>query len=369
MLDVTSVVKEFRGPDLQAYINEYNLGDLAYKSFFPSVFTTNLTFEALEATFGAKVAADIVAMDSRAPRKGRKMPGKVTGDIPKIEIARPKKETDLNTYRQLLAAINATNNAQLRAQALRRLVDWMYEDTTFVLDGVNARIEWMAKQAASTGKYKLTLANNEAGVVTPSEIKFGIPSGNINNSGSNWWANSSTAKPITDIRTLDATARAAGFKLGFMTMDKATFDQMVLADEVQKFAASYVANALGLATRPNLQIVNQALANEGLPQIRIWDSYVTLESKAGVHTATTGWELGNVTFTVQPLLGSVQWTTPADAFVGADVDKSTKAQSDFITVKAWAEQDPITVITKAIAYATPVLSGANQIYILKTKQS
>jgi hypothetical protein len=369
MLDITSVVKEFSAPDLQAFINEYSLGDLVYKNFFPSEFTPNLTFEALQAQFGAKVAADVVAMDSRAPRKGRQLPGKTTGDIPKVEIARPKKETDLNVYRQLVAAVTSAPNAITRGQALLRLVNWMYDDTTFVLNGVNARMEWMAKQIASTGKYKLTIANNEAGIVTPVEIKFGIPTGNIVNSATNWWAASNVSKPISDIKALDTTARAAGFKLQYLTMDKDTFNKMVLSDEVQKFAASYVANALGLLTTPNLQIVNQALANEGLPQIRIWDSIINIESKAGVYTSTTGWEPGNVTATVTNLLGKTQWTTPADSFVSADVDKSTKAMNDFVLVKAYAEQDPISVMTKGVAYATPVLEGANSFYILKTKQS
>jgi hypothetical protein len=369
MIDVTSLVKEFRPADLQAYIQDYNLGDLQFKTFFPSEFTTNLTWEALQAQFGAKVAADVVAMDSRAPRKGRQMPGKLTGDIPKIEVARSKKETDLNVYRQLLASINGAPNDALKGQALRRLLDWMYEDTTFVLDSVNARVEWMSKQIASTGSYTLNVANNEAGIVTPVKISFGIPAANIANSGTNWWAAANVSKPITDIKALDVTARGKGLKIQYLTMDKDTFDKMVLSDEVQKFTASYFSNALNLQLVPNMATVNGALNQAGLPTIRLWDSFINIESKAGVHTTVSGWETGNVTCTVTPQFGKVQWTTPADAFVGADVDKSQKAYNDFVTIKAYAEQDPITVITKAVAYATPVLGGANQMFIMKTKQS
>lgn len=369
MINVTNVVKEFSAPDLQAFIQEYNLGDLAYRNYFPTEYTTKLTFEALQAQFGAKVAADVVAMDSRAPRKGRQLPAKITGDIPKVEIARPKKESDLNTYRELLGVIQSTSMPAARAQAVRRLVSWMYEDTTFCLDGVNARMEYLAKQIASTGKYKLTLSNNEAGIVTPVEIKFGIPTGQITNSATNWWAASNVAKPISDLKALQVTARAAGLNLQYLTMDRGTFDQMILSEEVQKFCASFVAISLGLQTMPNLATVNQALANAGLPQIRIWESYINLESKAGAYTATTGWELGNVTATVSPILGKTQWTMPADAFVDSATDPSVKAMNEFVLLKSYAEQDPITVITKAVAYATPVLEGANSIYILKTKQS
>lgn len=370
MIDVTSVVKEFRAPDLQAFINEYLLGDLRFKEFFPSEFQTQLTFESLEASFSAKVAADVVAFDSRAPRKGRQFPGKFTGDIPKIEILRPKKESDLNTYRLLLSAIqNSSNIPQASAQAKKRLVDWMYDDSTFCLDGVNARMEWLAKRLATTGEYTLTIVNNEGGVVTPVPIKFGIPAGNITNSATNWWAATTVAKPISDIKVQQVAARAAGFNLRFILMDREVFDKIVLTEEVQKFCASFVANALSLLTVPNLAIVNQALANDALPQIRLWESYVNVEAKAGTRAVVSGWEQGRVVFTQGPTLGRSAWTTPADAFVGADVDKSTKAFNDFVLVKAYAEQDPITVMTKAVAYATPVLDGANAIYILKTKQS
>lgn len=369
MIDVTSVVKEFRPADLQAYIQDYTLGDLQFKTFFPSEFTVNLTWEALQAQFGAKVAADVVAMDSRAPRKGRQMPGKLTGDIPKVEVSRPKKETDLNVYRQLLSSINSAPNEPVKGQALRRLLDWMYEDSTFVLDSVNAKMELLAKSIASTGSYTLTVANNEGGVVTPVKVSFGIPTANIANSGTNWWAAANVAKPITDIKALDVTARGKGLKIQYLTMDKATFDQMVLSDEVQKYTASFAQNALNLQQVPDLATVNSSLSRNGLPTIRIWDTYVQIETKAGSLSTVSGWETGNVTCTTVPTFGKTQWTTPADAFVGSDVDKSQKAYNDFVLVKAYAEQDPITVVTKGVAYATPVLQGANAIFIMKTKQS
>lgn len=351
---------------MQAYVDLYTMGNLQYKTYFPSVYTPNLTFEALQAVFGAKVAADVVAFDSRAPRKGRPLPGKITGDIPKIEIARPKKESDLNRYRQLLAAASQATNANARGQAKRALIDWMYEDTNFCLDGVNARLEWLAKQVASNGKYSLTIANNEAGIQTKVEVDFGIPSGNRKNAAADW-SNPATAKPITDFTTIDKTARAKGVILGYAFMTKETFDQLAAAEETQKAAATFANLALNNFATPNLETVNMVLRNRSLPQIIIWDSYVNIESKAGTQTAVTGWEEGNVTFSVTNRLGDTSNTTTADGFVTNDV--STKAYNDFVLVKSWAEQDPITVITKGIAYATPVLQGINNIYILKTKLS
>lgn len=364
MIDITKIVTTYNAADLQAYINDYMMGDLQFKQFFPSQYTPKLTFESLQADFGAKVAADVVAFDSRAPRKGRPLPGKVTGDIPKIEIARVKKESDLNTYRMLQDAVARATNVGTAAQIKNRLIEWIYGDTSFVLDGVNARIEWLSKRLASTGEYVLTLVNNEAGVVTKVPVNFGIPSGNITSVGTDWDTTNS-ANPITDITAKQTAARLKGLVLRYAITDQATFNRMVATDAMQKFAASFANNALSLQVTPNLATVNTALTNAGLPAFIIWDSYVNLESKAGVYTATSGWEDGNILMSASNQMGDVQWTTTADAFV--TIDDSVKASNDFTLIKAFAEQDPITVITKGVAYATPVLNNASQLYILKTQ--
>jgi hypothetical protein len=106
------------------------------------------------------------------------------------------------------------------------------------------------------------------------------------------------------------------------------------------------------------------LSNAGLPTIRIWDSYINLEGKDGTITPTTGWDAGAVVLTVSPTFGEVQWTDTADSQV--NIDDSIKTFNDFSLVKVYAEQNPITLNTDGIAYATPVLQNVNQIFILKT---
>lgn len=364
VVDVTKLITSYNRADLQAYINDYTLGELQFKSFFPSLYTPQLTFESLQADSGAKVAADVVAFDSRAPRKGRQLPAKVTGDLPKVEVAKVKKESDLNVYRQLLASLNSANNAGTRGQISRRLIEWIYGDSTFVLDSVNARMEWLAKRVASTGEYTLTIANNEAGVVTKVAVKFGIPTGQITNVAIDW-DTVATADVVADLRSRQDAARATGRILRFAITDQATFNRAAATTKFQQFTASFASNALGLQQRPNLSTANAALLDAGLPQFIIWDSYVNIESKAGVWTSTTGWEDGNILLSATNILGDTQHTTTADGFV--EIDDSVKAQNDFVLVKAFAEQDPITVVTKGIAYATPVLNNASGLFILKTQ--
>jgi len=359
MVDVKKLIKEFSQADMQAYIEQYNMGDLAFGTFFPSKYTPDLTFESLQAATGAKVAAPVVSFNSRAPRAGRPTVGKVVGDIPKIELARVKDERDINTYRQLLGKAAASRNPAIT----KAIIDWIYEDTKFTLDSVNARIEWLSKQAASNGRYELTMTNNELGVVTKVPIEFGIPTANRKNATAPW-ANPATAKPITDTRAMQQAARAKGKKVLYATTDQETMDRMLDAVETQTFCASYAAVALDIQARPTVEALNNALQRNNLPTFRVWDSYVNIENKKGEQVTESGWVEGNVTFTVQSMLGDIQYTDTADGWV--TIDQSVKSYSDFVLVKAYAEQDPIGMVTKGIAYATPVLANSESTWILKT---
>lgn len=375
MIGVDNIVKEFNVKDLDAYINaNAQNAELKYKSYFPTLYTPLLTFESINATASLIVAASIVGFDSKAPRKGRPAVQKLAGDIPKLDIARSKTETDLNVYRMLLYAISsatAANNPAGAVAAKNRMVEWMYEDSTFTINGVNGRLELMAKMVASTGEYTVTPANNPGGTTTPMTVKFGIPGGNIANSGTNWWANAATSKPITDLKAKVAAARTQGINLKYATMDQLTFDQMILSDEIIKYAAGYLNNLTALQGLQVITVesINSLLNKMNLPQIRIWDSYVNIEDQAGNQTSTSGWTLGNVTLSESPTFGNTQHTTPGEAFVEAGVSKAVTQFSEFIMCKSWATEDAIEVVTKATAYATPVLNSPDRIFILKTKQS
>lgn len=363
-LQVTELISEFREADAQAYIETYPFADLRYQTVFPNLFTPNLSWKSIEAITGAKVAADVVAYNSRAPRKGRNIPGTKQGDIPKIEIARDKVESDFNTFRGLQQALSISQNGSpTNNQVMRQIINWMYEDGAFVVDGVKARLEWIAKRIASTGKYSLTLTNNEAGVQTKVDVDFGIPNANKVNAATAW-TTSATADPIADIRARVNAARTKGRVLKYMFMDKTAFDNLVATEKFQKFCATYVANALNLQALPDLDTANAALTRQNLPTIIIWDSFVTIEGKDGTQSSESGWEEGMVAFSETDTLGDTQYTMSADEFV--NVGKATKTKSDIVLVKMWGEEDPITVITKGVAYATPVLNNAKNIHILNT---
>lgn len=363
MINVQELVPEFRRADAQAYVETYPFDTRQYQGAFPLQFQPTLKWSAIEAQFGAKVMASVVDFNSRAPRFGRNLPTKIEGDIPKLEIARDKVETDFITLMDLQDAVRRLPAGATRREAAQRVLDWHYEDQVFARNGVEARLEWLSKRIASTGGYKLTQINNEQGIQSTVDIDFAIPTANKVNADKDW--SDPTADIIGDIKKIKRMAKLANLPMPkFMWCEQETIEQVAQNAGVQKFSATYVANALGLQQEPGLVEINRALSSKGLPIFKVWESVMIQESKSGDQTVVTGWEPGVVTFSVTEQLGNTQHTTSADEYVTAGVAQKTK--SGIVLIKTWGIEDPITVVTKGTAYTTPVLNNAKSIYLLKT---
>lgn len=363
MINVQELVPEFRRADAQAYIETHPFDALQYQTAFPLEYQPTLKWSAIEAEFGAKVMASVVDFNSRAPRFGRNLPSKIEGDIPKLEIARDKVETDFNTLRELENAVRLLPAGPTRKEAMQRILDWRYDDQVFARNGVEARLEWLAKRIASTGSYKLTQINNEQGIQSTVDINFAIPVSNLLNAVKNW--NDPTADIIGDIKAIKKAAKDANKPAPrYAWCEEDTVENLSNNLGIQKLVASYIVNALGLNQEPTLEVINAAMRRKGYPEFIIWKSEMVQENKDGTQTVVTGWEPGNVTFTVTRELGKTQHTTSADEYVKAGVAQKTK--SGIVLIKTWGIEDPITVVTKGTAYTTPVLYNSKNVFILKT---
>lgn len=351
VINVNDLVQEFRDSDFQAYVNSNPNSDLQYRSFFPTLFRTDLTFGGIESETGAKVVAPIVSLDSNVELKGRELLQSVRGEIPKIEVGRKMTERDFFRLNRLRNAIQQNpNNSAIKHQMFSE----MYQDGRFVVDSVNARLELMAKQLLSTGKY------NAKGAL----IDFKVKSVNADQD----WTTSKASQfdPIAQIKKVQKEAEAKGHRYGYMTMSQNTFDSMLKAESVTKFTATFSQIALGLQAEPTLEQLNSALKGRGLPQVVIWDSFVNEESKAGKLTATTGWEEGAIHFSVTRDFGNTQYTISPEASIHLD-ETSKFTTDDFILVSVLGQAKPMSVVTVGMAFATPVLNNVSQKLILKTK--
>ena len=359
IINANNLVQEFNQADMDAVVQAYPLGELQYRTLFPLMFSPSLTFGNLESTGSAKVMADIVAIGSKAPRKGREFIEEIKGEIPKMEIARDQDERDLLKIQQLRQSVSLyPNNAGIKNQLINRI----YEDQPFCIDGVNARIEWAAKQLASTGKFKTTVANNSGGVANV-EIDFKVPSANA---AKDWFA-AADADPVAEIKARQMAARALGYSFAIGVMELDTVDKVLNNINTRAFVFGVPMNSSTVLPNVTLDQLNNALVASGLPRIVVWESYVAAEVKAGTKTSTTGWVQGNILFSVDAQLGNTQYTTTLEFNMDFADTTAKSIKDDFILVKTFGHQDPILVSTKATAFAMPVLNNTKRNLILKTK--
>lgn len=349
-----SLIKELSANDMQGVIESFTYDDYYYPSIFPLMFTPTLSWKALSSDLGIHVAADVVSFNATAPRKTRNLITRLTGDIPKIEILRVKEETDLNEYRQL-------QNYFGDREGQKAVMNWVYSDTEFCWAGVNARLEWLALRSLSTGKFILNSDNN-AGVVTETQVDFGMPDSH-KTSVTNSWDDTANSTPITDIRKVVKTAMGNGTLIKYIYMDQDSFYRMVGSDETVNFCSSWIPQ-IGTAKVPTMEEINVALRAHRLPEIRIIESYVTIEKTNGTRATVNPWEEGAVTFVPQLECGYTYHAPMADELIRDSV--ATKVKREHILVKKYSTEDPVTEITKAIANAIPVWSSADSSYILNT---
>lgn len=351
-----SLIHGLNERDMQAVVNAFNLNAFYFPNLFPLRFTPVLNWKTLAGDKGIPVAADVVSYDSTAPTKTREVVKKLTGDISKIEIKRTMGESKLNEYNQLL------NYAGSDAGRLE-LVRFIYDDVEFCFTGVNARLEWLALRALSTGKIILSKQNN-AGIITENAVDFQIPTNQKKGVSVVWnAANLQTATPITNIRAIVTDAKKKGKRFQYILMDQDTFDVMKSTKEVIDFAANWVLKATGLALTPSQENINTALSADGLPQIKIIDSLITLENSEGARSIVAPWETGCIAFVPELKVGTT-WHGPLAA---ENVDSpAMKVKRGHVLISKWGTEEPVTEITKASANAFPALNDPDSMWLVNT---
>lgn len=348
-----TLIHGLKEKDMQAVANEYTLTDFYFPSLFPLRFTPTLKWESLAADFGAPVAGDVISFDARSPRKRREIVRKLSGDIPKIGIAREKTESEMNEYNLLRRYADDS--------AKQRILEWIWGDQEFVYKGVNARIEWLGLRAASTGKVTMTTTNNE-GIVTETAVDFLIPTANKSGVTVNITvANAATSKPITKIREVVKAAKAKGKLLRYIFTDQEMIDAILASAETVAFTAPWVMQATNLATSPSLAALNSALTSNGLPQIGLVESFIEIEIK-GVRTQVNPWEPGVLLFSETPVLGATYHAPLADESVESTT--SLKVKRNHVLIKRYANEEPLIEVTLAIANAFPVLASAESKWLV-----
>lgn len=355
MINSNTIIPEFTTDDFKAIVQAYPLGNLKYRGYFPLEYSPTLSFSNLEYQEGAKIMADVVALGSRAPRKGRDYFESIKGEIPKIEIARDKTEKDFINIQTLRNSRRLSpENTSIRDAFIKNI----YDDSLFCIDGVNARLEYLAKKLASTGKYELSKDNHDFSASLM--IDFEVPK----IKPSKTW-DKADANPIQDIMDIQELALGMGFQLAYMTTDSATLNKVLNNVNVRAFVFGVALNSSSVLPNITLERLNNELLSRNLPIFNVWNSFVSSETKSGEIVSTNAWELGNVTFSISDKLGATKYFVSPEFTMNFSDTQDKAVKDDFILVTTYGYQDPMTVSTKATSFAVPVLNNVSKTLILE----
>lgn len=367
-MEYTLLKNAINKKNMQAYLNARVYEKLYWPTFFPLKWTPYLSYETLIGSKGNRVAADVVAYDVSAPLKTRKVVNKLAGEIPAIRMKKKMTEKDLNTYNIMKAAAKPEQSA---------LLNLIFGDIDSCVDGANARLEWLVFQALSKGLIKLSTTTNAGGVITESDIDFGLPSANkayVGGAAANrhWTAALyATSQPITDIEAVLETARDNDVKIQYILMNRSKWLAFRISSQVKDFVIPYALYGGTKKQRaPSLDVANEALKSEGLPTIIIIDTRISYEDADHTITAVDPWldSAGAdryVSFLEELKCGDMLHGPIAEE---TNAPKQVlQAKKGPILISKWSDVDPVAEYTKSELNAFPSWPTIDRMFSLDTE--
>lgn len=349
----TPIINGVTQTGLETYLASRQYNQLYWPSLFPIKQVNTLDGKTIIGASGNRVAANIISYDATTPELGRKSISVKYFDIPKVAIARRKTEREILEHQ-------ITRNVQ----GMNAVIEDYFNDLDFCWDGVQARMEWLALQALSATTVTLSTTNNPLGIVSETAIDFGMPAANKEFSAVVWSATASTVTPLTDFKNVMAQGRASGIQLRYALMHNTDFNYMIGSKEYQDAAKQFLVGEPTVLGLQSLEIVNKVTAALRLPQVVLIDTYVGIESSAGVITATDPWSTGHVLFTPDLNFGNF-YAGPIAEEIEKPLDVIQSKRGP-VLLSVRKEFNPSAVLTKGEANVFPSWGNVDQCFSLYT---
>lgn len=321
-----------------------------YRDLLTKKFSADGRWASILANY-TRVAADVVALDSELPLKSRDAVSSVTGDIPKMGMKLALTEKQLKDIDAMLAQPNLPSTTVIQA---------IFEDLPRCIEGIYERIEDMFLSELSTG-VGLTANNNGTGV----RINVGYKTENQFGVATVWATNPTTATPITDIQKIMDKALVDGNTITDVYADDFALRAMYKNDEVKQqfaFNQNFVGSNIPNLSFAQLQTVFQSVFGVTLHRVA---RKVRTELN-GTQATHSPWAEGRLVFTCDSKVGSLVWTTLAEAArpVAGVVYQTA---DDFILASRYSKNDPFREITSSQAMVVPIIDNVDRIYTLDPK--
>lgn len=321
-----------------------------YKDLLQPVFSADGRWSSILAEY-TRVAADVVSLDSELPLKSRDTIETATGMIPKMGVKLYLTEKQMKDADAMIA----------QGLPMQRVIDAIFLDTPRVIDAIWERIEDLFLSELSTG-VAMSTRNNGTGIRLNLNFydanKFGV--------AALWSAADST--PLDDIQKL---------------VDKSIEDQNMITDV---YLDDIALNLLYRNSQVRGQFAfNQGIATNGTSVIPVLDLdkvsqifmtkwNITVHRVARkIKTEINGekanhspWAKGVLAFTCDQSLGSLVWTTVAEATRPVE-GVTYQAADEYMLVSKYSTTDPLREFTASQAMVVPILNNVDRIYLLDSQ--
>jgi hypothetical protein len=307
---------------------------------FPARETSELNVDVVREGSRLPVMAQIAELGSQVEYGSREG---ITGqriEIPKIQRGRAMDEKLVRTLLQ--GTLRNNEVAEIRRTQLN--------DADYAIDAIQARKEWIAMQAVTTGK----VTYSEGGVQL--DVDFGY--GNDQKpalSGTDLWSDTANSNPLDDILQWVNTFGDKGINLSRALASRQVISYLLQNKNVR---IAYHGDPSGSANPPQLNKaqLDALFSAQGLPKIVAYDTQARVENKALVNGKVA---FSNVRMAPQNRfvmlpdgpLGHYLWAETTEEMM-ADI-QTEKTESNGVYVFRKINEHPIRVETIGVNLAFP----------------
>lgn len=318
--------------DVAGYFKRVPAPTPMWKNYFPVTQQFGDSWKTFSnKSYAVNVAADPAALGSSAPVKSRTGTETIQGGFGVFKIARNKTEVEIQEFTDLVAkASQFTDQAQFN-----QIMSWIGGDIDFVRNGALSQANYLSWALLSSACDLGYLAANSPQLTSLKNITYPVDTWQ-KEAVTTAWSNPA-ATILTDIEGLLDLAESKGKVLTKIKVNKTWFKHIQNNEQVQKYAATYVQNALNLQGRPTLETVNSMLSeyfSGSSVMFEVIDEKVSRELVDGTFTTANPFADGVAVFTMETRVGSFQFKALTSS---PDI---ISVKEDFYTIERLYKSDP-----------------------------
>lgn len=324
--------------EIDAYFKRMPAPEMTWKTYFPVVQQMGDNWKTLgNQSYAINVASDPAALGSSAPIKSRKGTDVIQGGFGVFKVARIKDESEIQEFNELQAkASQFTSPAQYQ-----QILDWMGNDIEFTRNAALSQANYLNWALLSSACNLGYIASNSPQLTSLKNIVYPVgtwqkvdkDTATIGITKS--WLDI-TALIIDDIENIVTLAKNNGKIVTKIKINKDWFRYVQKNTQVQKYAATYIQNALSLQGMPTLTTINAMMAEYFGMNVafEVIDESVSREAVNGTTTTANPFADGVAVFTSETRVGSFQYKMLTSN------PNVISVMEDFYTIERLYQSDP-----------------------------